>query len=423
MLQKIKGHYHWIIAGLVFLEMIVFGGLLNSSSVYVQPVSKGLGVSTTVFALSSIPYTAGSFVSTCLSGIVFQRFGYKRASITALLLISLGLVIESNAANIYVYGIGRGLYGIGYGGCYTAGAVWLIKNWFHKHQGAVLGAVTMSTGLGGSLMTVLLTHIIETSSWRRAQLTAACFTAGIALLYLLLKDRPEQMDLAPYGEGTHVRDRKAERAEAAGFAGVPLREQFRRPQFYLTCLCVLLGSACLLTTSTFVVPHFRSRGFDAYQAAAFQSVLMLTLAAVKLLVGFAHDRFGARTVVIVCLLCGSAGQGILTATDEPALCYAAIMLFAVGLCMTSIVIPLLTPPLFGYVGSQSVTGILLGLTSLSSVISGPVSGYSYDTTGSYIPVYRITAIVLLGILAVYLLLFAQARRQAGSEPVPRENKQ
>ena len=395
---------------LVFLEMIVFGGLLNSSGVYVQPVSRDFGISTTTLAIAGMPYTVCSFASTCFSGFLFRRIGYKKAAIASLGLVSFALVLASSARSIAVYGVSRALYGLGYGAIFTAGAVWIVKNWFEKHQGAVLGAVTMASGLGGSLMTILLTHIIETDSWRKAQMTAAVIVAGIALLYLLLKDRPEEKGLLPYGHGTASGYRKKVREEG-NFSGYPLKEQLKRPLFYLMCLCVFIGSACLYTTSVYVIPHFRSQGFTAYEAASFQSVFMLTLAVVKLLIGIAHDRFGAKFVMIVCLLCAVIGQVMLSHTKDPILCCAAMMIFAVGLCMSSLTIPLIAAPLFGSEGCQSVNGIFLGLTSLASLLSSPVSSLSYDTYGSYIPVYKITSIILLGIMGVYLFMFSLAGKE------------
>ena len=53
MKNGIKKNYHWVIAVLVFLEMVIFGGLINSASVFTLPISEGLGVSTTSYALLS----------------------------------------------------------------------------------------------------------------------------------------------------------------------------------------------------------------------------------------------------------------------------------------------------------------------------------------------------------------------------------
>lgn len=410
MFKAIKKNYHWIVALLVFLEMIVYGGLINSASVFVQPVSQGLGISTTSYSVATMPYTVACFLGTCLSGFLFSRFGYKKTAIASLILVALSLVLTASAKNIYVFCFSKILFGAGYGACFTAGSVRIVKDWFHKHQGLVLGAVSMSTGLGGSLMTVILSKVIASDGWRVANLVAALLITVIAILYLLLKDRPEQMKLRPFGFGAAVKNKKV-RSTGDDWPGFALKEQVKRPMFYLMCLCVLGSCICLYTTSGFVVPHFRSQGYSSDQAAMYQSVYMLTLAGVKLLIGFLFDRFGPKPLLIGCMLCGAAGQFILGYTNGPVLCMIAMLLFAVGLCMSSIMIPLIAAPLFGYKACLSVNGIFLGLSTFSSMFSSPISSMCFDKTGSYMPVYRVTSLILLGVLAVYLLLFVLVKKE------------
>jgi len=291
MIQWIKQRYHWLIAVLVFIEMVIYGGLLNSASIFIQPISDGLGVPTTTYALAMMPYTVTCFLGTCFSGILFQRFGYKRVACISLAIVAFSLVLTARVQSIAVFCISKILFGLGYGACFTAGSVRIIKDWFRKHQGTVLGAVSMSTGLGGSLMTVVLSGIIESSGWRRANVAAAVMIAGIALMYLLLRDKPEQMGLQPYGYGEKLETQKKSRHIDDSFPGYPLKKQLRRPMFYLTCLCVLTSCACIYTSSTFLVPHYRAVGFTAEKAAGYQSLFMLALAGAKLLAGMLYDRF------------------------------------------------------------------------------------------------------------------------------------
>lgn len=405
----IKKNYHWLIALLVFLEMIVYGGLINSASVFVQPVSQSLNISTTTYSVAMMPYTVTCFLGTCVSGFLFSRFGYKKTAQISLVLVALSLVLTAVSGNVYVFCISKILFGMGYGACFTAGSVRIIKDWFYKHQGLVLGAVSMATGLGGSLMTVLLSKVISVSDWRVANYVAAGAVALIAVLYLLIKDRPEQLKLRPYGFGAALKT-KAVRTNGNDWPGYDMKEQLKRPLFYLMCLCVVASCVCLYTTSSFVVPHFRSQGYTADEAALYQSVYMLTLAAVKLVVGVLYDRFGPKPVMIGCMLCGAAGQILLGYTNHPVLSMIAMMLFAVGLTMSSIMIPLIAAPLFGYKTCLSINGIFLGLSSLSAMISNPISSLCYDATGVYSPVYRVTGVVLIGVLAVYLLLFVVAAK-------------
>lgn len=410
MLKTIKKHYHWIIALLVFFEMIIYGGLINSASVFIQPISGTLGVSTTAYSVAMMPYTVTCFIGTSLSGYLFAHFGYKKTALVSLILVSGSLVLTAFAGNLVVFSISKILFGMGYGALFTAGSVRIIKDWFWKHQGLVLGAVSMATGLGGSLMTVVLTSVIEHKDWRMANLVAAGIVAVIALLYLLLKDRPEHMRLKPYGAGQPMQNKQKARAGDHDYPGYPFKEQLKRPLFYLMCLCVVVSCTCLFMLSSFVVPHFRSVGFSSTQAATYQSIYMLVLAGAKLLIGWLYDRFGARPVMIGCMLCAIAGQGILGMTADPTLSMVGILLFAVGLCMSSIMVPLIAAPLFGYRACLSVNGIFLGLSSFSSIFANPLASLCYDNLGNYMPAYRIAATVNVGVMVLYLLLFHIAKK-------------
>ena len=410
MLTYIKKHYHWVVAVIVFLEMIVFGGLINSASVFIQPISGELGVSTTAYSVAMMPYTITCFIGTCFSGFLFARFGYKKTALVSLILIAASLVVTANATNLVVFCISKIMFGMGYAACLTAGAVYVVKDWFWKHQGLVLGAVNMATGLGGSLMTVILSSTIEANGWRVANYVAAAIVAGVALLYLLVRDKPECMKLKPFGAGSSLQNKKKVRTEDHSFPGYPFAEQFKRPMFYLMCLAVLASCVCMYMVSSFVVPHFRSIGFTSSQAAAYQSIYMLVLAGAKLVVGFLYDRFGAKPVMVGCMTCGIVGQGLLGLTDDPVLSLAGILIFAIGLCMTSFTIPLIAAPLFGYKACLSVNGIFLGLSSLSSIFSNLLASGCYDRLGVYMPAYRIASIVNIGVLGLYLVMFAMSKK-------------
>lgn len=411
MLKTIKQHYHWVIAFLVFLEMIVYGGLINSASVFTLPVSRGLGVSTTAYSVAMMPYTVVCFLGTSLSGLLFARFGYKKTAQLSLVLVALSLVLTAYAQNVVVFGISKVLFGMGYGACFTAGSVRIIKDWFWKHQGLVMGAVNMSTGLGGSLMTVLLTGVIEKKGWRAANLVAAAIVAVIVVLYLLIKDRPEQMGLRSYGFGTVVKNQKKVNRRNAHWPGFPLKEQLKSPAFYIMCICVLASCTCIYMASSFIVPHFTSLGFTGEEAALYQSTYMLTLAVFKLAAGYFYDRFGAKPVMAVCMTCAIVGQGMMGMTADPTLCFVAVLIFSVGLCMTSLMVPLLATPLFGYKACLSINGIFLGLSSLASIFANPLSSLCYDNTGTYGLGFRIAAIVNIGVFALYLLLFAISKKE------------
>lgn len=411
MLQRIKRNYHWVIAVLAFIEMIVFGGLLNSAGVYIIPIAETLGVTRGAYSLAMMPYSVSCTLGTMLTGFLFQKFGYKKTAMVSLGLVSLSLVLTATCQSLAGFCVSKLLMGMGYGACFTAGAVRIVKDWFFKHQGLLVGLVSMSSGLGGSLMTIVLTELIQTYSWRVANWATAALVALVALSYLLLKDRPEEMGLRPFGFGQVEKSKKKARQQDHDWPGFSFQELLRHPLFYVMTLSTLVSCVMLYLTSGVVIPHFQDQGFTAEEAAMYQSVYMLALAGGKLICGAMSDKLGPKPVTIFCMVCAAVSQVLLSSTADPVLCYVGILLFSFGLCMSSIMIPLIAAPMFGYQACLSVNGIFLAMSSLATIFSSPISNLFYDKLGSYCPVFRVAGIVNGLLVLVYLAMFTMARQE------------
>ena len=404
-MKALKRHYHWVIALIVFIEMIIYGGFLNAGSVFIVPITESLGLNRGDYSLALMPRGIVGFFSTLVTGFLFHKFGYRKCAIVSLLTFTAGLVLLAAAQDLTVIGISNGILGLSYGVCTTAGAVRIMKSWFHKHQGLMLGVVSMATGVGGSIMSMTLTEIIVASSWRYAYIFTAFLVAVLALLYLLLRDKPEQMGLLPYGDEKRPGNKQTADAAHTEWAGHTLQEILREPQFYLMAFCTFVSCTTVYLTFHVVVPHFQDGGYSASEAAGFHSILLLFLSGTKLAGGWLSDRIGAKRVTLLCAACAAAGQFLLADVSNLPLCYVGLILFSMGLLATTITVPLLTMPLFGYRAFGSITGIFLAMISLGSMVAGPIVNLFYDWLGSYSPVFRVAALIDIVLIGLYLLLF------------------
>lgn len=404
-MNALKRHYHWIIALIVFVEMIIYGGFLNAGSVFIVPITEELDLARGSYSLALMPRGIVGFFSTLVTGFLFQKFGYRKCAIISLISFAAGLVLLSSASSLPMIGFSNAWLGLSYGVCTTAGAVRIMKSWFHKHQGLMLGVVTMATGVGGSIMSMTLTEIILASNWRYAYIFTAMLIVFLALLYLAIRDNPEQVGLRPYGEELTPSKRKTADASHTEWAGHTLQEILREPQFYLMAFCTFLSCTTVYLTFNVVVPHFQDGGFSSSEAAGFQSILLLCLSGAKLAGGWLSDQIGAKRVTILCAACAAGGQFLLADVSNPILCYVGIVLFSMGLLATTVTVPLLTMPLFGYRAFGSITGIFLAMISLGSMVAGPIVNLFYDWLGSYSPVFRVAALIDVVIIGLYLLLF------------------
>ena len=404
-MNRLKRNYHWIIALIMFFEMILYGGYLNTISIFTIPISESLGISRSSYAMSQLLRNCTSFFSTLLVASICQKFGFRKIGILCLVLGAATIVAVGLSHCYALTSVAYCLFGLTMGFLGTTGAVRIVKDWFHKRQGTVLGVITMATGFGGSILTKILTGITTRYSWRHAHFFVAGFFIILALLFLFLRNRPEDIGLQPYGFGTEPKKKKTADPAHTEWAGHSFRELVRLPHFYLMILCIFLSCLCTYLSFCVIVPHFQDRGYSVDEATNFHSVLLLALSFAKLFGGWLSDRIGIKKVALLIMAIAALGQWLLASPQNSATGYVGVILLAIGLIVTTIIPPLLTMPLFGYRAFGTITGIFMAMISLGGMLASPLANLTYDYLGSYTPAFRAAAIMDVVLIGLFLLLF------------------
>ena len=414
-MSGLRKHYHWAIAFVVLIELAVFSGILNNLiSLHLIPVTEDLGISRGDFSLAFSIRPLVGFFSTLFSGILFAKFGYRKLVSVFLLSAAVSFAILGSSQNIIMLAVASAIMGISEGFCTTTAASRVVNTWFHSHQGMILGLVTVATGLGGSLFSVVLSKVIAASSWRYSYYLSAVLVAVVAaLIYLIARDRPGDLGLLPFGAGKG-HGKKPRRASGDHWPGYEAKDVLRKPTFILTCVVIFLSCCCTYAAFSVVVPHFQDCGMSAADAATVQSIMLLILAGAKFICGSLSDLLGAKFINVLCMSCGTIGLFLLTRVDGFTSALIACVFFSIGVVMTTITVPLLSSSLFGYKPQSSIIGIFMALIPASSVITCPVVNMLYDRIGSYNPIFLGTACIGITVLVLMVPLFilaSQDRKQ------------
>lgn len=408
--EKIKANYHWVIAALTVLAMLVCGGVENSiNGITLIPITQSLGISRGEFSTTIVAKNIGSLGLNLLSGFLFVKFGYRKLASLAMLLSGLGYLLGSTGQILTVMcvaGVIEGTYVLSN----STGTPRVLSAWFHKHYGLLTGIVTAMTGLGGSIFSILFAKIVAAYSWRAAYVTVGILYCMIALLIALLgRDRPQQMGLKPYGEGHMPKNTK--RGTDDHWEGFSMAELKKKPVFYLMALGTLLSCVCSYMALTVVPAHVQDCGMSAELAAGVQSLVMIGLAVCKLLFGALSDKVGAKTMTMVSLFSLVASMLLLASISNPASAYIAALVYALALPICGIAPTLLVPSLFGYQSSAKAMGIVFAMISIASMVASPLTNLLRDHLGSYRPVFRGTAVVAIGVIVVYAIMYALAAKE------------
>jgi sugar phosphate permease len=154
-------------------------------------ISTSLGIRLALFGLMA-PFAAA----------LMNRFGVRRITVTALTLISIGLLASLAMTRVWqlvllwgvVVGVGTGLTALVLGATVAA-------RWFSARRGLVVGLLTASSATGQLVFLPLLARLTESLGWRAALgfVCSVLLAAAVAVL-ALMRDRPSDVGLAPFGE-------------------------------------------------------------------------------------------------------------------------------------------------------------------------------------------------------------------------------
>jgi MFS family permease len=395
-------YYGWVIVAVGIVVSCIGVGTMMSLTVFLQPVSTEMGWSRAGVSAASMLAFLCLGVSSFVWGAASDRYGIRTVVLAGGVLLGVGLVAASRAAELWqfqaLFGV---LVGVAAGSSYSP-LMATTTNWFTRHRS--LAVALVSVGLGISALTVapLATWIIVEHGWRTAMLVLGCVAWAVVIPAALLLRRPpaQQNDSQP---------------AAGGGAGLSVGQALRTPQF--TAIALTYFACCTAHSGPIfhMVSYARVCG-----VAPLTATTVFSAAGVGSLVGriglaLIADRVGAKPVLVVGLGIQALAILLYTAAHDLASLYAlsALFGFAYGGVM-----PLYAILIRQYFGAR-IMGATFGAATMASTIGmaiGPLAGgWIFDTYGAYNWLYVGSFAVGLG--AVVIALTFRAPRFASAAAV------
>jgi predicted MFS family arabinose efflux permease len=415
-------HYGWVVAGTTFLAMLATSGAMGAPGVMIAPlqhefgwqnadISSAMAVRLLLFGLMG-PFAAA----------LMNRFGIKRVVTVALLLIAGGILGSFVMTQLWqlvlfwgvVIGIGTGMTAL------VLGAT-VATRWFSKRRGLVVGLMTASNATGQLVFLPLLAELTTRFGWRTALFVVAIMLlAAMSLVLLLIRDRPSDVGLAPFGD-----DGPAWAPEAAPVHGLrtllispvaALRESARSRTFW-----ILFGTffVCGLSTNGLIQTHWITLCGD-FGVAPVGAAGMLAVIGVfdfigTILSGWLSDRFDNRWLLF--WYYGLRGLSLLYLPFTDFSLYGlSLFLMFYGLDWVATLPPTvrLAADRFGTERANLTFGWIFAGHQLGAATAAFGAGAIRTLTGTYLPsLYVAGAFCLLAAL----LAISIGRRRSGSEAI------
>jgi sugar phosphate permease len=400
-------HYAWVVAVLGFLTMLTSAAALGAPGAFLQPLSREFGWSTSgISSALALRFMLFGLIGP-FAAVLMERYGLRRVVCTAMALMAAGLLLATRMTQLWqlvaLWGV---LLGVASGMTALVLGATIANRWFERRRGLVMGLLTASNATGQLVFLPLAAALIERHGWRTAILPPFAMCLAVAgLAFCLLRDRPHELGLAPFGGAAAPAPAAALRP---GFAE-PLRalaQASRSSTFW-----VLAGTffVCGLSTNGLVQTHFISLCGD-YGLAALPAASVLAMIGAfdfvgTIASGWLSDRFDNRKLLF--WYYGLRGLSLMWLPHSD-FTMAGLSLFAVfyGLDWVATVPP--TVKLAGASFDRQRVGMIFGWIFAAHQLGGAVAAYgaglARTVLASYSPaLYAAGAACVLAALAIFLV--------------------
>lgn len=414
--------YGWLIVGTASLGIFTSGpGQSHTFSVFVDPISQDLGISSASLATAyGLATLAAAFLLPQM-GRFIDRYGPRRMLGAIVLALGLACAFFGAAANFLWLVVGFGLLRFLGQGSLMLGCANLVSQWFSRSRGLAMSLMALGFGISMAVHPPLSEALVEALGWRQAWVVLGLLTWVVMLppILLLIHDTPEALGLSPDGAV------KAEAgaalagggAEGAGeeVAGLTLREALREPAFYILSFGWFAIAMLVTTLHFYQVSIMTAQGLSRELAAQVFTVSAVAMVAAMPLVGRLFDRLRTRLVFAIGLLITAAGLvGITFVTDGlSAVAYALV--FGLNNAFSMTMFGYIWPRYFGrrHLGAIQGTGQMIGVVGASL---GPLPvGLAFDLAGSATLTLQLLAIYPFAAAVIALLFLRTPRAVTGSE--------
>ena len=182
---------------------------------------------------------------------------------------------------------------------------------FRTKVGLMIGICSAASGIGGMIFNPIGGSIIAGHGWRAAYFAfGGLILLGVTpLIGLLLRNRPEEKGLPPYGQKEASADNLASVGKSD--SGTDYSAAVRMPAFYAVMIFAFIMMA-VSTLNLFIPKYVMISGFTEVEASLAAAAVMAGVTGGKLLLGLINDR-NCLYGVLACTLPGVAGLALLLA--------------------------------------------------------------------------------------------------------------
>jgi MFS family permease len=390
----------WVVAASLIAQLVGSGAInIFAFSVFLKPVSNGLGIGRGVLSSALLLSTLMTAVGCLTFGALFDRGRIRAALLPAIALYALSVaalsLLQPALAVIYtLFGL-SGFFGAGQT---PLGYSKVISQWFNKQRGLALGIIQAGVGLGGIFVAQSAKFLINDFGWRKAY-------EGMGIIILLVAFLPVALFVREPVFVTSAR-RRAEQDPSQNklVSGLTVADVLRSWQFWMLALAFFLIVVTANGPLVHAVALLTDRGISISKATTVLSAAGLAMIVGRMLTGYCLDRFFGPYVAIVCIGGAMIGIALLASGAGGLVPIAGTILCGLGMGAEGDLLPYFVSRYFGIHSFGRVYGYLFAVFMIGVGVGPSLMGYSFDRWHSYGPMFIMFEFALFLACVIFLRL-------------------
>jgi MFS family permease len=412
-MKKPKLFYGWwmVLGGTIVMAFST--PMVNAlSSLYVVPITEDLGLTRSAYVLTS---TITAIAAILILPVIGSRMTHQnmiRIQIGATVVLAMAYASFAAAQNLFHLYISSFFIGLTFMAAGMIPVSVMVANWFVKKQGLAMSIVLAGIGLGGTILSPLMTRLILNYGWRfsRLFLSSAYLVLILPILMFLIKATPEEKGLRAYGEEDASAETEAE-ADAfqtqkkytqlevlieplsfeteAVYQNRPGRHA-KAPRvagksgYRILFMVGMLTSGIICGGGTQHISAFNQDFHGAVFAGLVVSVYAFAGIFGKLLLGWINDRFGSSESLIFGGVLFAASFALMAVFEQSqGVMILAAVFFGIGISIGSVNTNLLTYAIFGKAEFSHMFGVSKSVQQAGMALGPLILALFYDTQGDY----------------------------------------
>jgi len=269
-------HHAWKVAAVIFVVLLAAAGVRATPSVLIVPLEQEFGwnralISSAVSVNLVLYGLVGPFAAAFM-----QSVGIRRTVIASLALAATGVALTTAMRTpwqlVLFWGV---LVGLGTGATAMVLGATIVQRWFTAQRGLVMGVLTASTATGQLVFLPILASLVGRSGWRSVSVVVAgTLLLVIPIVFFVVRDRPSDLGLLPYGASPDDPQIALPRANPlANALGALVRAAGQRDFWLLAASFFVCGATTNGLIGTHLVPACVDHGISEVRAASLLALM------------------------------------------------------------------------------------------------------------------------------------------------------